>query len=140
MKTIKTTILLCLTLFITIGFISCEDANEELNASATIENKIDILKSGEWLVKGFETNVMHTFADGKRFTFYGTDGVFVDEPIPGTQAYTISGDLLIMDFNFGNVFTYEVKVSCDNNIVEFFKDGELNTTLYRRGSTYMQCL
>ena len=140
MKTIKTTILLCLTLFITIGFTSCEDANEDLSASTTIETKIDILKSGEWLVKDFETSVMHTFAEGKRFTYYGTDGVFADEAIPGTQAYTISGELLIMDFNFGNVFTYDLKVSCDNNIVEFYRDGELNLTLYRRDSNYMQCL
>jgi hypothetical protein len=118
------------------SFSSCEDASTEL----TIESKVEILESDEWLLKDFEDRVMHTFANGERFTYYGTDSNFDEDAIPGTQTYTISGELLIMDFNFGNISTYEVKVFCNNNILEFYRDGELNTTLYRRGSNYKECL
>ena len=140
MNNISKKLFFYLTLFIAIGFTSCEDSSEELSTELTIQNKVEILKSGEWLLKGFEDRIMHTFKDGKRFTYYGTDNVFTDEAIPETQSYTVSGDLLTMDFNFGNVFTYDVKVSCNDNIIEFYKDGELNTTLYRRGSNYKDCL
>ena len=140
MNNISKKIFFYLTLFMAIGFTSCEDSNDDLSTELTIQNKVEILKSGEWLLKGFEDTVMHTFKDGKRFTFYGTDSVFADEAIPGTQDYTITGNFLTMDFNFGNVYTYEVKVSCNDTIIEFYKDGELNTTLYKRDSNYKDCL
>lgn len=139
MKNIINKVFVCLTLISTIGFTSCEDSTEGLPVELTIEQKVTVLESDEWLVKGFEDRVMHTFDSGKRFTYYGTDSVF-GAAIPGTEDYTIVGELLMMDFNFGNVFTYDIKVSCDNNIVEFYRDGELNTTLYRRGSNYQDCL
>lgn len=123
------------TLFIAIGFTSCEDASADL----TLSNE-EILESGEWLLKGFETNVMHTYKDGKQFTYYGENSVFSDEAIPGTQDFSIDGDMITLDYNFGNISTYEIRVSCDNNIIEFFKDGELNTTLYQRNSDYKSCL
>jgi hypothetical protein len=83
---------------------------------------------------------MHTFAGGERFTYYGADHVFSDEAIPGTVDYLIDGNLLSMDFHFDHVYTFEIKVSCDSNIIEFYRDGELNTTLYKRGSNYLDCL
>jgi hypothetical protein len=140
MNNISKKLFFYLTLCITIGFTSCEDSSEALSTEVTIENKIEILKSSEWLLKGFEDRIMYTFSNGKRYTFYGTDNVFSDEAIPGTEDYTITGDMLTMDFHFGNVYTFEIKVSCDNNIVEFYKDGELNTTLYRRDSNYKDCV
>jgi hypothetical protein len=131
--------LLVVLLSITV-FSSCEDSNEKFSTELTIQDKVEILKNGEWLLKGFEDTVMHTFKDGKRFTYYGTAGVFQDEAIPGTEDYIVSGDLLMMDFNFGNNYTFGIKVSCNNTIVEFFRDGELNTTLYKRDSNYKECL
>jgi hypothetical protein len=136
MRTFKNKIIFSFLLFVAMSFSSCEDASTEL----TIESKVEILESDEWLLKDFEDRVMHTFANGERFTYYGTDSNFDEDAIPGTQTYTISGELLIMDFNFGNISTYEVKVFCNNNILEFYRDGELNTTLYRRGSNYKECL
>lgn len=128
-----------LVLFTIITFINCDNSNEETLTELTIEEKVQVLESSEWLLKGFEDRVMHTYTDGKQFTFYGSDSVF-GQAIPGTESYTIEGELLTIDFNFGNVFTFEIKVSCENNIVEFFKDGELNKTLYKRGSNYQECL
>lgn len=131
---------LCLTLISTIGFTNCENSNDNLDLELTIQEKIAILQTGEWLLKDFEDRVMHTFANGERFTFYGTNSDFSEPAIPGTQDYSISGDLLTMDFHFGNTGTYDLKVSCDNNIVEFFVDGELHSTYYKRGSNYQDCL
>ncbi|MBT4412677.1 MAG: hypothetical protein HOC83_01190 [Polaribacter sp.] len=140
MSTLKKGIFAIFTLTSLLFFTSCEDSSNDIPAELTIQNKVEILKSGEWLLKGFEDRVMHTYKDGKQFTYYGTDSVFTDEAIPGTQSYTIEGDNLTFDYNFGNIRTFEVKISCDNNIIEFYDNGELNKTLYRRGSNYMNCL
>ncbi|PQJ77328.1 hypothetical protein [Polaribacter glomeratus] len=144
MKSIINKLSAFIFLIIAIGFASCNDSTEDLGqqltAELTIQNKTQLLESSEWLLSGFETNVMHTFKNGKRFTHYGVAGVFPAEPIPGTEEYTITGGFLTIDFNFGNVYTYELKVSCDTNIVEFYRDGELQTTLYKKSSDYKQCL
>ncbi len=140
MKSIKNKFFFFLAVLTITGFSSCEDSDNDFATELIIQNKVELLESSEWLVKGFEDRVMHTFVNGERLTYYGTDSIFSDEAIPGTQSYTITGELLTMDFNFGNIYTYELKFSCDNNIVEFYRDGELNTTLYKRGSNYEQCL
>lgn len=140
MKTLSKLTLAILTLTSLLFFTSCEDSSNEIQPELTIQNKVEILKSGEWLLKDFEDRVMHTYKDGKQFTYYGTDSVFSDEAIPGTQAYSINGDKLTFDYNFGNIKTLEIQISCDNNIIEFYDNGELNKTLYRRGSNYKSCL
>ena len=119
---------------------NCNNANEDLPLELTIQDKVILLESGEWLLKGFETNVMHTFKAGKKYTFYGSGNVFSNEAIPGTQEYTISGEMLTINYNFGNITSYQLKFSCDNSIVEFYINGKLNTTLYKRNSNYKQCL
>jgi hypothetical protein len=120
--------------------VSCSDSNDTSNLELSIQDKIQLLEIGEWHPEGFETNVMYTFSNGERFTFYGSNGEYTEPAIPGTQAYTITGDLLTLDFNFGNMATYDIIFSCDNNIVKFFEDGELKHTLYKRGSNYEECL
>lgn len=139
MKRIKNNFFFFLSLCL-IAFSSCENSNEETSLELTIQDKLEILKSGEWLLKGFEDKVMHTYKEGKQFTFYGTDSVFEDEAIPGTQAYSIDGEQLTFDYNFGNIKTYDVKVSCDNNIVEFYDNGVLSKTLFKRDSNYKNCI
>jgi len=140
MKNFSKQFIYTITLFLAIGFTSCDDSDDALSAELSIQQKVTLLEGSEWLLKGFEDSVIYTFADGERFTYYGTDSVFSETAIPGTQVYTISGDLLTMDFNFGNISTYELKFSCDNAIVEFYVDGELNSTLYKRDSNYQNCL
>ena len=120
-------------------FASCESAYEEQPKTLNIQEKVALLEGNEWLLKDFEDRVMHTFVDGKRQTQYGEDSVFF-EVLPGKETYEIVGDLLKMDFNFGHVYTFEVRVSCENRIVEFYREGELNTTLYLRGANYKSCL
>lgn len=120
-------------------FTSCQENKEELPQELSIESKIELLQQGEWLLKGFETNVMHTFKEGKEYTHYGKDGVF-GEAIPGTKKYTITGNLLTIDYNFGNIKTFEVKFSCNNTIVEFYEKGILNSTYYKKDSNYKDCL
>ena len=75
MNSIKKLFFVCLTL-IAVSFTSCEDSNDDLSAELTIQNKVEILKSAEWLLKGFEDNTMYTFKDGERFTYYAVDNVF----------------------------------------------------------------
>lgn len=129
-----------ITLFLTIVFSSCSNSNDELPLELTIQDKVALLEGGEWLVKGYEDKVMYTFNDGKQFTYYGIDSVFTENPIPGAFEYTITGNTITIDYNFGNISSYEILFSCDNNIVEFYKEGELNNTLYKKGSNYEQCL
>lgn len=129
----------CLTIISSIVFSSCSDSGEILE-ELSISEKVGLLEKGEWLLKGFEDRVMHTFVDGKRHTYYGQNNVFSNEAIPGTQEYKIEGNLLTIDYNFGNISTYELKFSCDNTIVEFYKNGQLGTTLYKRGSSYKDCI
>ena len=106
----------CLTLLSTIAFTNCTDANEDLNLELTIEAKVELLESNEWLLKDYEDRIMYTFVNGKRYTQYGENSVFF-EVIPGKEEYEIIGDQLKIDFNFGHVYTFEIKVSCNNNIV-----------------------
>ena len=97
-------------------FISCSES-EDLPEVLTIQEKVELLESSEWLLKDFEDSVMYTFSQGERFTFYGVDSVFGDA-IPGTNDYSITGDFFTIDYNFGNISTYDLVVSCNNNIVE----------------------
>jgi hypothetical protein len=140
MKITLNKIFICLTFISTIGLTNCNDSDEILPLELTIQDKVALLESGEWLVKGFEDSVMRTFVAGERFTFYGSDTIFLEPAIPGTEDYTITGEVLTIDFNFGTIRTFELIFSCDNNIVEFFENGGLNTTLYKRGSNYEECL
>lgn len=132
-------ILKLITLFYVVIFFACETQNEEFIKELKIEEKVSLLEGSEWLLKGFEDRVMHTFSNGKHFTFYGTDDVFSDEALPAPANYAISGDLLTIDFHFGHIYNYDLKFSCENTTVEFYKDGELNKTLYKRNSNYKQC-
>ena len=138
MKNSINKVYLLIVLISTVGFMNCENTNDLLT-EPTIQDKVQMLESSEWLLKGFEDRIMHTFNGGEKFTYYGTNSVF-DQPIPGTKDYEIEGDLLKIDFHFGNISTFQVKFSCDNNIVEFYKEDELNMTLLKRGSNYQQCL
>jgi len=140
MKTLIKIVFTIFTLSSILFFSSCENSSNEIQKELTILEKVVLLESSEWLLKGFEHNTMHTFAGGERFTYYGTDRVFSDEALPTTQAYSIIDNLMKINFNFGHIRTYEVRFSCDNNIVEFFDAGELSTTLYKRGSNYLDCL
>jgi hypothetical protein len=106
----------------------------------SIQEKVAVLESSERLLMGFEDRVMHTSLSGERHTYYGTDHVFFDETILGNVDHLIDGNLLSMDFHFDHVYTFEIKVSCDSNIIEFYRDGELNTMLYKSGSNYLDCL
>lgn len=138
MKRFLNTVLKTSMLIVVLLLVSC--SNNDENLDLTIQEKIEILESNEWLLKGFENNVMHTFKEGKRYTFYGKDGKFDNEAIPGTESYTKAGELLMMDFNFGNEKTFELQFSCKNRIVSFYENGELNSTLYLRNSNYQECL
>ena len=140
MDFIKTKFIFTFVLVFLIGFASCEKSNEDILTELSIQDKIQILESDEWLLKDFEDRVMHTFSKGERFTYYGTDNVFPNEAIPGTEDYTITGNLITIDYHFGNISVLEIKFSCNNNIVKFYSEGVLNTTLYKRNSNYKGCL
>lgn len=139
MKTFSKSIYVIIAMVNLVFFISCQ-TNEEV-VTETNQTKLELLESGEWLLKDFEDRVMYTFNNGERATYYGENSIFPNEPIPGKHAYSFLEEKITIDFNFGNIFTYEIKFSCDNNIVEFYDDnGELNSTLYRKDSSYKNCL
>jgi hypothetical protein len=133
----KKIIFICLTVISMNAFISCDDTKDNIDTELTIQEKVELLEQGQWLLKGFENRVMYEFNAGKRYTFYGQDFVFT-EPIPGTLDYSISNEFLFMDFTFDSIRALEF--SCDNNIVEFFVDGKLRSTLFKLGSNYKDCL
>ncbi|MDP5093399.1 MAG: hypothetical protein NWQ17_08805 [Polaribacter sp.] len=139
MKNSRNKFLVLFTLISTLTFTNCENSNE-LPTELSIQQKVALLEGSEWLLKGFEDRVMHTFKDGKKFTYYGTNNVFSETPIPGAFDYTITGNLLTIDLNFGNIKTYEVAFSCNNTIVKFYENGELNSELYKKDSNYKSCL
>jgi hypothetical protein len=129
-------------LIVALGFSSCEDDNKTLPKELTIQEKVALLESSEWLSKngGNEPNVMYTFSKGKRFNSYKSNGVWHEGSTASSADYVAEENLLTMDFYFGHVYTYELKVLCNNTIIEFYKDGELNDTLYKRNSEYKTCL
>jgi hypothetical protein len=139
MKNRSNKFLVLFTLTSALTFTNCENSNE-LSTELSIQQKVALLEGTECLLKGFEDRVMHTFKDGKQFTYYGTNNVFSENPIPGAFDYTITGNLLTIDLHFGNVKTYEVAFSCNNSIVKFYENGELNSVLYKKGSNYKSCL
>ncbi|WP_397447711.1 hypothetical protein [Polaribacter sp. R77954] len=138
MKTVSKSIFILVTI---VGLVLCSscETNQEAELDIT-QNNIELLENGEWLLKDFEETIMYTFANGERATYYGENSVFSDEPIPGKHAFTFQENILTIDLNFGNIVTYEVQFSCDNNIVEFYEDGQLNSTLYKRDTNYTSCL
>ncbi|PQJ75842.1 hypothetical protein [Polaribacter gangjinensis] len=131
---------LFLLLVTVISFTNCEDSNEVVSSELTIQQKVALLEESQWLLKGFEDRVMHTFKDSKQFTYYGTNNVFEENPIPGALNFTIEGNLITIDYNFGNINSYELTFSCNNSIVEFSQNGAVVKTLYKRGSNFQQCL
>ena len=138
MRTVSKSIFAILTVISFVFLTSCEDNQADLD---TTQTKVELLESGEWLLKGFEDSVMYTFDNGERATYYGENGVFPSESIPGKHAYSFQDEKMTLDLNFGNIFTYDLQFSCDNNIVEFYDDnGELNSILYRKNSNYQNCL
>lgn len=139
MKKINVAFIFCLSVISMAVFTSCDNNKENVDTELTIQNKIELLEGSQWLLEGFEDNVMYTFVDGKRYKHYGTDGVF-GEAIPGTNNYNSLDDLLFIDFNFANTAAYDLKFSCDESIVKFFLDSELNSTLFKLGSNYEECL
>ncbi|WP_339662056.1 hypothetical protein [uncultured Polaribacter sp.] len=139
MKNLSKQFIYAITLFLAVGFSSCEDEKEVISAELTIEQKVALLESSEWLLEGFEDRVLYTFKDGKQFTYYGVDSVFDAEPIPGTFDYTITGNLFTVDQHFGNVFIYELSFTCNSTIAILTRDGSTGR-LFKRGSNYQECL
>ncbi|TCP23974.1 hypothetical protein EV195_107140 [Tenacibaculum skagerrakense] len=139
MKNLKNQILRGLAILTLTFVVSCAKSEDELPQELTIEDKVAILENGEWLLKDFEDAVMYTFKNGERSTYYGTEGKFT-EPIPGKHSYKIIDSKLMIDFNHGNTKSYELKVTCNKNIIEMYEDDNLISTLYRKDSNYKDCL
>ena len=118
---------------------SCTSNEDELPKKLTIEDKIELLEKGDWLLKGFEKNVKHTFKNGKQSTFYGIDGVFTT-PIPRELDYYLTNQKLTINYGSGNIKSYDVEFSCENSIVSFFLNKEISQVLYKEGSDYQSCV
>lgn len=85
MRTFKKSIFSIIIMASLLFFASCE-TNQETELELTL-TKVEMLESGEWLLKGFEDSVMYTFDNGERATYYGENGEFSSEPIPGKHLF-----------------------------------------------------
>ncbi|WP_088324736.1 hypothetical protein [Polaribacter tangerinus] len=126
-----------LLLFLSIAFVNCKSSEDD--SPLSISEKVVLLENSEWLLKGFEDRVKHTFSNGVKYTFYGQNNQFSETPIPGTQSYSIANNRLIISVNNTN-YEYELVFSCNNTIVSLFRDNELHSVLYENYSNYKECL
>lgn len=142
MKDFKNKFYLVLSIIATISFINCNNSDDNFPKELTIQEKVELLEGHEWFSEnGNRTpNVKFTFSEGKQYNSYLDGDIWHNNSTVSSADYVLEGSFLKMDFYFGNVYTYEIKVTCDNNIVMFISDGELHTTLYKRGSNYNDCL
>jgi hypothetical protein len=67
MKNRSNKFLVLFTLISALTFTNCENSNE-LPTELSIQQKVALLEGSEWLLKGYEDRVMHTFKYGKQFT------------------------------------------------------------------------
>lgn len=105
-------LLFVLAAVLTLILTSCEK-EEPMTANCTVE--------GRWIVEiQGQANTLYEFHEGKRYTIYtDTEGVFGtrEDAIPNPNDYTIEGDSLIIDLNFGNFSRSVPTFKCDCNIM-----------------------
>ena len=106
---------------------------------------------GRWHLVGYETAIMYQFVDtepfaeaGLKYTIYGDgSGEFDDldgDYTGGTpNPYSIEGDVITIDYHFGNITDYQMNFRCEGQVVDLYNfDGGI-FTLYREFYDYSQC-
>ena len=106
---------------------------------------------GRWHLVGYETAIMYQFADtepfaeaGLRYTIYGDgSGEFDDldgDYTGGTpNPYSIQGDVITIDYHFGNIADYQMNFRCEGQVVDLYNFDDGIFTLYREFYDYSQC-
>lgn len=114
-----------------LALMSCGDDAD--NTNCTIE--------GRWLLEGFEQNTLYEFTESLRYTIYSSEeGVFgtIEDAIPGPHDYSIVGDSITIDLNFGNFLIAEPQFKCDCNVVDFVRDSGVST-LFKENHDLSSC-
>ena len=104
---------------------------------------------GRWHLVGYENSIMYEFIHtdqqvniGLKYTIYSLDSSFnnLEDNLGGTpNPYNITGNIITIDYHFGNVVSYEMKYYCDGQIVNFYNvnDNEnIHSTLFRENFNY----
>ena len=89
---------------------------------------------GRWHLVGYEDNVMYQFVDtelfadaGYKYTIYSTDGNFDDLEgdntggTPNPYSVSVIGDIITIDYHFGNLVSYQMIYKCNGQVVEFYQ-------------------
>lgn len=129
---------LFITFLITISY-SCEsdDSNNTLDELTTSS-----LIIGRWKVAGFENSVMKQITPTSIHTLYSIDGNFggLETAIPNPKNYDIEENDISIDYNFGNIGTFQLNFKCDGDVVEFLaSDGTLIDTYFREDYVISNC-
>jgi hypothetical protein len=126
-------------LFIVVLTISSCSSNEEME---TIQEATVV---GRWNLDGFLGSVLYEFTEGKRYTFYSSDGSFqsvhelLDEGRSGND-WWLEGDKITIDLNFGNSSTLTPTFKCNNNVIVWTNDlNEVHSKYYREGYNLSDC-
>lgn len=107
---------------------SCE--KELISPTCAVEGRWQVLPS-----------TLYEFSDGLRYTIYSTsDNDFggIEEAIPNPKEYTIEGDSITIDLDFGNVTTSSIEFKCDCNVLDLVTD-QGTSRLYKEGYDPDQC-
>ncbi len=109
---------------------------------------------GRWHVVGWEHAIMYQFLDtevfadaGLRYTIYvNEDGEFDDldgDNTGGTpDPYSVEGDIVTIDYHFGNIVSYQMIYKCDGQVLDlYYIDYDIVAfTLFREFYDYNECL
>ena len=111
----------------------------------------DIIE-GRWHLVGYENNVMYQFVDtelfadaGLKYTLYSMDGDFDDlegDNTGGTpHPYSVMGNVITIDYHFGNIVSYQMNYQCDGQVVEFYNSdyNMVSFILFREYYDYNDC-
>jgi hypothetical protein len=106
---------------------------------------------GRWHLIGYENLVMYQFVDtnpfeeaGLKYTIYG-DGSGEFDDLDGNytggtpEPYSIEGDMITIDYHFGNVIDYQMNFKCEGQAVDLYNVDYGGFTLYREFYDYSQC-
>ena len=96
---------------------------------------------GRWHLVGYEDNIMYQFENNYRYSIYSLDGTFggIEDAGASPNPYILNGDIITLDFFFGNVVSYEMNYTCSGQVVEFkfIENGIVHSILYREGFDYL---
>ncbi|MEY2964162.1 MAG: hypothetical protein RL754_1423 [Bacteroidota bacterium] len=95
---------------------------------------------GRWVLASY-SNTMWIFTDSLQYTLYDLDSTGfggIDEALPGPHTWSMDGDTLVVDLNFGNELRALPVFDCNCNVLDLM--GSTSTiTLHTEGYDIQDC-